>query len=596
MAKLLVNHFNSQASKAQTFFSGAMGVDMGRFWVVLLWAAAGLGEAAGSWARFYGDNVQFSDLKLTLDGKAIVLGSLDDEDSCGSWVAKLDSGEIVWQKCYGGRFYAVLPTRDGGFLLVGQIEDPDEGQLLKLDAQGQVQWQKSYYVSLPEAKVKLRAALEMETGYIAVGSIEWDGPSKAWILGLDQNGNLLWQKTLTGFMATTIQSARDGNFLIAGAAEVAGQGEAWLLKLTPDGQSVWQKTYGGSEELPGGWEDVLSALDVQETLAGEYLLAGVTFDALPDLGGGFLPEFRARAWIAKLDQSGRLKWRRVYGEQLPFAQMTQVLPTPDGGFLAVGAGGDPKQGQGLAVWLAKLTAQGEIEWQKLYGKAGFNDALFLKQLADGKLLLAGASFLNTRGDWLLKLEADGSLPECGLEGLVTVFPGDASLRERAIARAESPPVVIVRQQEARAEDRSVVALPACPVAEAFGSCSQIQAAGKSYGDGSYPVALRTPTGPELLGARCAMKAFGGGWMLIARRLLNDPRPPSDFVNLRFGEYDGFSESFSIWPVVDWRATSGVVGLSWIEDFELKASLLGDLSAEKLQAILATSPQVAAWVR
>lgn len=582
---------------------------MGRVWGVLLWAAVGLAEAAGSWARFYGDNVAFKDLQLTREGM-IALGALElndngefDAEGCSAWVARLDlAGEIAWQKCYRGVSSTVTPTREGGYLLAGSLalitprgSDYFGGMVVKLDSQGGVQWQKVYDAFPNEAR--LIAVQETAAGYVAIGEIEPEsGASKAWILGLDQNGNLLWQRTLTGFTATTLQPTRDGSFLIAGTAEVSGKGEAWLLKLDANGQGVWQKTYGGEEELPAGEQDVFIVSDAQETSAGDLLLAGGTFDTVPDPEGGF-PEFRSRAWIAKLDQNGRLKWRKIYGEQLPFAQMVRVLPTSDGGFLALGIGGDPKQGKGLAVWLAKLTAQGEIEWQKLYGKAGLNDTLPLKQLADGKLLLAGASFLNTRGDWLLKLGADGSLPECSLEGSAAVVATGASLlRERAIARVESPPAVTVRPQEAEAEDRSVVALPACPVSEAFGSCSQIQTAGKSYGDGSYPVVLKTPTGPELLGARCAMNAFGGGWMLIARRLINDPRPPSDFVHLRFGEYDGFSESFSIWPVVDWNATSGVVGLSWIEDFEFKASLLSDLSPEKLQAILATSPQVDAWVR
>ncbi len=92
-----------------------------------------------------------------------------------------------------------------------------------------------------------------------------------------------------------------------------------------------------------------------------------------------------------------------------------------------------------------------------------------------------------------------------------------------------------------------------------------------------------------------MQAFGGGWMLIARQAGWDRRPPAEFVNRRFGEYDEFG-SFSIWPDVDFGATVGLLGLSWEEDGQLKASLLSDLSPQALQGILSTSPRVEAWVR
>lgn len=76
---------------------------------------------------------------------------------------------------------------------------------------------------------------------MAIGTIEPhdDRPSKAWIVGLDRNGNLLWHKTLTGFEAAAIQPTRDGNFIIGGTGTEPR--EMWMLKLAPNGQSLWQR-------------------------------------------------------------------------------------------------------------------------------------------------------------------------------------------------------------------------------------------------------------------------------------------------------------------------------------------------------------------
>ncbi len=591
-----------------------------RFLRILLMVVAALsqGEALAGWAKFYGNNVRFNDFEIGGDGSLITLGELAESDGefnekqCLAWVARLEmSGEVRWQKCYdrgfeyGFDFFnSVLPTSDGGILLVGVIErkateEPSlgrGGRLVKLDAQGIMQWHKSYQYAFPSIQgASLLAAVETQTGFIAIGKIEPESrPDKAWILGLDRAGRVLWHKTLASFLANSIRPTRDGNFVIAGTTGITGKGEAWVMKLDGSGNVLWQRSYGGGEELPGGSEDVFQASLALETASGEYWLAGTTLDTLPDPGGE-LPEFRSRAWIAKLDRDGHLKWRKLYAEEVPSASIFQVYPAADGGVWALGSGGN--LGRGLAVWLAKLNTDGEIEWQKLYGKGGVRGNIF-QPSADGRLLLAGASFLGTEGDWLLELEADGTLPECGLAKEAAISVREAASRERTLSYTESPPELTVLARELFAgEDRRVVPVPACPVSQAFGSCGKILEAGRSYGSGFYPVALKTPQGPELLSARCEMQAYGGGWMLIAKHAVHDPRPPAEFVSQRFGEYEG-EGSFSIWPVLDWSSVQGQIGISWLEgdSLEVKASLLEELTPQELNRILLSSPWVNAWVR
>lgn len=573
---------------------------MGRLVGLLMLVAAGLAEGSESWARLYSSkswfeiNVDLDDFRLTRQGGGIVVSLIGDDFDQGEgnaafchWVARLDgSGEISWQRCYNGIWVnSVLPTRDDGMVLIGVVGDPDAppgegGFLAKLDAHGSVQWQTRY--QLPQGvSGSLFDARETEAGYIAIGEIESDEweDTKAWILGLDPAGNLRWQKTLTGFGATALQPTDDGHFLIAGWIETSA--EAWLLKLDPNGKILWQRTYRG-EEI-GGFREPLIAGDVQEDASGELLLAGTTLQ---------LSEQRpSSAWIARLDREGHVKWRKIYGEGISDALMRQVLPASDGGMYALGWGGEGSEDG--KVWLAKLTAEGEIEWQRLYGQEGWGE-VFLQRLEDGHLLLAGASFLDAPGDWLLKLEPDGSLAGCALASPVAISARQAQLSERTIAVAETPPEVSVLSGDwVKTSPKQVTSLPACPAEQAFASCSQIQKAGKSFGSGVYPIALQAPLGPELLGAFCEMEAFGGGWMLIARHDLRDPKPPEDFVRLRFGVYNNEEgESFSIWPQVNFDATEGLIGLSW----DGQAKLLKELTFQELQAILATSSSVKAWVR
>jgi hypothetical protein len=155
-----------------------------RFFKISLMVVALLsqGGALAGWAKFYGDNVQFTDFEIADDGSLIVLGELAESDGefnarqCLAWVAKLNTtGEVRWQKCYDQEFEyrsdffnSVLPTGDGGILLVGVIkkevsEEPSlggGGRLVKLDAQGIMQWHKSYQFAFPSVeRASLQAAV-----------------------------------------------------------------------------------------------------------------------------------------------------------------------------------------------------------------------------------------------------------------------------------------------------------------------------------------------------------------------------------------------------------------------------------------------------
>ncbi len=108
------------------------------------------------WAATYGGN--FSDwassIQQTSDGGYIVAGSTESFGAEGGdfWVLKLDSvGNIQWQKTYGGndeeQANSIQQTGDGGYIVAGWAESFGAGHedcwVLKLDASGNVQWQKT---------------------------------------------------------------------------------------------------------------------------------------------------------------------------------------------------------------------------------------------------------------------------------------------------------------------------------------------------------------------------------------------------------------------------------------------------------------------
>ena len=145
-----------------------------------------------------------------------------------------------------------------------------------------------------------------------------------WILKLDQAGTVSWQKTYGGSgyeYAYSIQQTSDGGYIVAGDTSSFGAGDddMWILKLDQDGTVSWQKTYGG---VSG--DD--HAHSIQQTTDGGYIVAGYT-----DVLWGW----RSDMWILKLDQTGNVSWQKTYGGT-DFDEAYSIQQTSDGGYIVAG--------------------------------------------------------------------------------------------------------------------------------------------------------------------------------------------------------------------------------------------------------------------
>ena len=123
-----------------------------------------------------------------------------------------------------------------------------------------------------------------------------------WLLKLDENGIVTWQKTYGGVTfesATSVQqTSPDGGYIVVGTTVTFGAGEkdVWLLKLDANGDVTWQKTYGGTAGDEG--------YSVQQTSDGGYIVAG---------GTRSFGEGNYDIWLLKLDGGGDIVWQKTYG-------------------------------------------------------------------------------------------------------------------------------------------------------------------------------------------------------------------------------------------------------------------------------------------
>lgn len=284
-----------------------------------------------------------------------------------------------------------------------------------------LQWQKSLGGSGLD---KIRSIKQTnDNGYIIAGhTFSNDGDVKNnhgnndyWIIKLNAEGNLEWQKTYGGSSydyAISTQQTTDGGYVVAGYTysndgDVTGNHggyDYWVIKLDASGKKKWQKTYGGTGDD--------FANSIQQTVDGGYIVAGSSASNDGDVTNN---HGNADYWIIKLDAAGNLKWQKTFGGA-GNDQSYSVQQTNDSGYIV--AGYTDTAGRLYDYFIIKLDAAGKTKWQKKYGGSLFDVAYSAAQTADGGYIVAGYSS-SADGDvtgnhggydyWILKLSSTGAL-------------------------------------------------------------------------------------------------------------------------------------------------------------------------------------------
>lgn len=329
------------------------------------------------------------------------------------WVVKMKSnGAIEWQKCLGSdkgqeTGADVRQTPDGGYIVLGSSTSKDcnvtvtnsgfDFWLVKLSPNGDIVWDKSYGANGHEYAYSVD--LTPDGGYILGGNTLVNGVDMdAFVVKVDGQGNLLWQKSIGGAGEDNAQSVRatsDGGCIMAGYNSEPngglitgnhGKRDCWIVKFDATGNIQWQKSLGGSMFEMGN--------SIQLTPDGGYIVAGMTGSNDGDVSGnhtsiGSFADF----WVVKLTNAGAIQWQKCYGGN--FNEIAYCIQlAPDGGYLVTGsaesANNDATCNGGLTdMWIIKISNTGVLEWQKSLGGNYFDEGWGIMPLNDGGCLVAG---------------------------------------------------------------------------------------------------------------------------------------------------------------------------------------------------------------
>ena len=323
----------------------------------------------------------------TNDGNYLIVGNMSilGDNYSNALLVKIDhTGEQKWKRDFTfsstDRLNTVKELADGSLIMAGftmsATDYSKDVLVIKTDAQGNVEWQRSY----GDAQDETANSIDISNGggFIITGEVinANTGFGLCHLMKIDDEGELSWSNTFGGSQndnGFSVTSTNDGGFSITGVTRSLGDndGDAWLIKVSDSGAIQWERTYGG--------EDTEFGRAIQQTVDGGYIIIGQT----ESFGAG-----SSDAYLLKTDSEGNEMWSQTFGGQ-GTDQGRYVVESADQGYLISGYTDSFGASGGFNFWMIKTNSLGELEWQRFFGEHGDDRGLSGIQTLDGGYAIAG---------------------------------------------------------------------------------------------------------------------------------------------------------------------------------------------------------------
>ncbi|RZN83794.1 MAG: hypothetical protein EVB11_03480 [Winogradskyella sp.] len=371
----------------------------------------------------------------TNDGGYAILGYTQSNDgnitdkqdeSFDYWLLKFSSqNTLEWQKTYGGsqddRGREIIQTQDGGYAIIGTSESSDfdvtenngsqDFWISKLDAAGNISWQKSFGFQGDDMGVSVIQTSDfgyLLTGVLDVTSSNGQGNTNRntarhaggdyWAIKLDASGNLQWSRYFGGNFTDTPVGAvemNDGGFIIAGGSDSEdtdisankGTYDFWVVRVNADGDLVWEKSFGGTET-----DEARAMVKAND---GNIVIVGETRSNDLDVSSN---NGAADFWLIKISTDGNLIWQKTIGGS-GFDVARDINTTQDNGFIISGSSrssdGDVSENKGQNdAWAVKVDNNGNLIWEASSGGTNIDFAYGIAELNDQSVVVVGDTSSN----------------------------------------------------------------------------------------------------------------------------------------------------------------------------------------------------------
>lgn len=246
--------------------------------------------------------------------------------------------------------------------------------------------------------------------FYVVGSVESSNGDAAqkhvdddiWVLKFDNQYHITWQEKLGGFgidEGLGVAATNDGGCVVVG---ITNSTDSLIIDNHGDRDAVIAKyAADGTREwlklLGGTSYEVLYA--VKQTSEGGYIAIGQASSQDGDVQGN---HGQWDMWVVKLSAIGEIEWQKCLGGS-NLESGFDIELCGDGNYIAVGytrsINGDVTVCKGeWDMWLVKLSDSGQIIWQKTFGGTGSDGGYAIKEIENVGYIAAGWTVSPNDGD------------------------------------------------------------------------------------------------------------------------------------------------------------------------------------------------------
>ncbi|MGD8998031.1 MAG: hypothetical protein PVH80_07970 [Anaerolineae bacterium] len=383
-----------------------------------------------TWTRTYGGdrNAVVGGVLPAADGGYFIVGTtnlaFEPERQGDVYLIRTDTtGEILWERTYGGDGYdggqAIAWAEDGNLLIAGVttsfgVEGVD-AYLLAVDADGTELWARTYGGPLDEFTGAIGPAAD--GGYVLAGNIVdpddviadagtagyggFEGRSNLYLLKVDAEGDEIWSRRYESednVLASGSAHAADGGILVLATIThfPDPDDDILLMKLDGEGNEVWSRTWE---------EDACNPYDLIQTSDGDYVITAshLPLEGAEDAKEDFL--------FIKVDPEGNEIWRSKFGDPDAIDYGVVLAEAADGGYLAAGERTRDRYTWDTDITMVKIDENGGRLWER---SRTASHTMFSTMLLhpDGGFVIAGGAFMDPVFNILLvKTDSEGRVAE-----------------------------------------------------------------------------------------------------------------------------------------------------------------------------------------
>jgi len=377
---------------------------------MLLFSTFGYSQYSFDWALTYGGGGwdEATSLVQIPSGDIFVAGSMRIVEE-NSWILRIDTeGKAKWGKTFTGYYFSkardIIISKDTNLVIAGYTIEQDSAAkdlwVIKIDTLGNTIWEQKLGGDYSQEAYSIIAT--QDGGYAVAGcktslidfSLDW------WIIKLDALGNIQWQKQFGGSkddIAKSVTELEDGSIVVTGFAGTAGGGYRSItaVRIAKDETELWYKVYRVNE-----WDEATSIITTHDN---KIVIAGFTkYKAIKDYD----------AVIIKLNADGDTLWQRVFGQDIVknisttsvyqkqiktnysneyWDEASEVIESYDNGIII---GGFSKLDEMMKsnFMILKYDENGNLIFYDFFNRRSLDISSSIIETIDNALVMAGATF------------------------------------------------------------------------------------------------------------------------------------------------------------------------------------------------------------